>query len=165
MQPWEPECGRWWLSRRLNQQQILLRLPRRHLGTRLSDVHVDLAANAETSRQVNTRLDRKPDAGNQRPLVGGLEVVEMWSRSVQIAVDRMSRAMHEVVSEPRRANHAARRVVERCAGYRFALLPAIPEQGDGRIPRPTHCLPHLANLSTRLPSREPHPRLIRKHSA
>src|SRR6266536_3805031 len=97
----------------LNQQQLLLRLFRRHLWPRFAQIHIDLAPNAKPARQVDTGLDREPNAGNEYALIRRLEVVEMRTRSVQIAIDRMSGAMHEIVAKPRGAVYAARRVVER----------------------------------------------------
>src|SRR6266536_4117228 len=98
--------------KQLNQQQLLLRLFRRHLWPRFAQIHIDLAANAKAACEVDTRLDREPDAGNERSLIRRLEIVEMRTRSMQIAIDRVSGAMHEIVPEPRGADYTARRVVK-----------------------------------------------------
>src|SRR5204862_3171480 len=94
-----------------DQDQLVLRARGIHLGTRRVDVHVDLAAHPETSRKVDTRLDREADAGHEGPRVLGLEVVDVRPGAVQVAIDRMARAMHEVFGEPRVADHGARGVV------------------------------------------------------
>ena len=89
----------------------------------------------------------------------------MGTGPVQVTVDRVARAVHEVLAEPRRANHGARGVVECRASHYCSLFPAIAEQRDGGITSATHGLPYLANFSTRLASRERHPGLIRKDTA
>src|SRR5207247_1986276 len=97
-----PACGlpSWVLHS--DQQQLLLRLPRRHLRARLPHIHVDLAAYAESAGQVHAGLHREPDTGNQRSLVRRLEIVDMRSRAMQLTIDRVPRAMHEVLAEPGR---------------------------------------------------------------
>src|SRR6266568_212197 len=162
---WDTRASRRTCRSRSDLQQLLLRLPRRHLWTRLAQIDVDLAANTKPVRQVDTRLHGETDAGNQRALVRGLEVVDMRSRAVQIAIDRMPRAMHEVLAQSGRADHGARGVVDCRAGHRLVLLPTIPEQRDGGIASPPHGLPHASHLRARLPSGEPHPHLIGKDAA
>src|SRR6266516_474772 len=122
-----PACGlpSWVLHS--DQQQLLLRLPRRHLRARLPHIHVDLAAYAESAVQERAGLHREPDTGNQRSLVRSLEVVDMRSGAVQIAIDRMPRAMDEVLSEAGGANHTPRRVVDCRSSHRLLFLPAVPQ--------------------------------------
>src|SRR5256886_12324238 len=55
----------------LDQNQLLLRPPGGDLRTRFVHEHVDLAAHAEPARQVDPGLDREPDPGHERALVGG----------------------------------------------------------------------------------------------
>src|SRR3989449_10697844 len=64
------------------------------------DVHVDLAAHAEAVRQIDPRLDRETHARYERARVFRFEVVDVRPGAVQLAIDRMARAMHEVVGEP-----------------------------------------------------------------
>src|SRR5437879_9923666 len=117
MSRWARRCGRDWCwprgdpPRPSEQKQLVLGRARIHFGAGRIDVDVDLAAYAEALRQVDARLDREPDARHQRPRVLGLEVVNVRSRAVAIAVDRTPGAMHEVVAQPPLADHAARRVV------------------------------------------------------
>src|SRR5207247_9208574 len=66
-----------------------------HFGAALREKHVDLAPHAEAPRQVDARLHGEPDPRDERPGVGRLEVVEMRTRAVQIAVDRVAGAVHE----------------------------------------------------------------------
>src|SRR5204863_453483 len=107
---------------------------RRHLRTRLSQIDVDLAANAEPPREVDARLDRESHAGDQRPLVRRLEVVEVRTRAVQIAIDRVAGAMDEKVAVTGGANHATRGVIEVGASDGLLLLPAISQQRDRSVP-------------------------------
>src|SRR5437870_567850 len=78
-----------------------------HLGALRVDVHVDLAAHAEAVRQIDPRLDRETHARYERARVFRFEVVDVRPGAVQLAIDRMARAMHEVVGEPGVADHGA----------------------------------------------------------
>ena len=78
-----------------------LRRPRRHLGPRLVPVHVHLAPHAELPRQVDPRLDREAHARDQPPVVVGLVVVEVRTRAVQVAVDRVAGPVHEAARRTR----------------------------------------------------------------
>src|SRR2546422_8528802 len=83
-----------------------------HLGALRVDVHVDLAAHAEAVRQIDPRLDRETHARYERARVFRFEVVDVRPGAVQIAIDRMARAMHEVVGEPGVADHGACDVIQ-----------------------------------------------------
>src|SRR5579859_3924841 len=116
MPRWEQPCGPRRCWPRSDQQQLPLRLLRRHLRTRVAHIHVDLTPNAEAARKVDARFNREADAGDQLAIVLGLEVVDVRAGAVELAIDGMTGAMHEVVAEPGRANDAARGIVDRGAG-------------------------------------------------
>src|SRR5207245_3191216 len=83
-----------------DQDQLVLWMGGVHLGALRVDVHVDLAAHAEAARQIDPRLDRETHARYERARVFRFEVVDVRPGAVQDAIDRMARAMHEVVGEP-----------------------------------------------------------------
>src|SRR5258708_303607 len=91
------------------------------------------------------------------------EIVDGRPRPGQLAVDRVTGAMDEVVGQARRADHAARRVIHGGAGDGPAHRPALLEQVHGGLARPLHCLPHAAHVGVRGAPREPHPGLVSEH--
>src|SRR5688572_4765751 len=56
------------------------------LGGALPHIHVDLAAHAEL-REVDPGLDREAHAGDDRPLVAGLQVVDVDAVAVDLVTD------------------------------------------------------------------------------
>src|SRR5439155_8559965 len=82
-----------------DQQQLVLWGAGIHFWSRRVDVHIDLAANSEAPGQVDARLDREADTGDEGARVLGLEVVDVRPRAVEIAVDRMAGPMHEVLGQ------------------------------------------------------------------
>ncbi len=63
----------------------------------VADHHVDLAAHSEF-RQVDSGLDREAGVGQNLAIVFGLEVIQVRTVGVNVAADRMSRAMDKVLS-------------------------------------------------------------------
>ena len=84
---------------------------------------------------------------------------------MQLTIDRVPRAMHEVLAEPGRANHGACGVIDRGAGDGLFVLPPLSKQRDRRVPRTTHHVPRTTHFCARLPPSEPHPRLIGENAA
>src|SRR5437667_10416592 len=142
----------------LDQNQLLLRPPGGDLRTRFVHEHVDLAAHAEPARQVDPGLDREPDPGHERALVGGLEVVDVRAGAVQVTVDRVARAVHEVLGVAGGPDDGARGIVHLAPGGDPSPFPlprplrTVSEQGHRGITRPPHRLPNLADLRVRRPS-------------
>src|SRR3989441_1192765 len=136
-----------------------------HLGALRVDVHVDLAAHAEALREIDPRLDREAHARHEGARVLGLEVVDVRSGAVQVAIDRMARAMHEVVGEPGVADHGARGVVHLRPRHRAVRPPALPQEADGGVSGALHRLPYPADLCVGRAARESDPRLIGEHRA
>src|SRR5580765_2368438 len=96
--------------------QIHLRLSGRHLGARLGPVDIHLTPDAERTRQVYPRLDREADARNELPVVVGLVVIDVRSRAVQVAVDRVPGPVNEGVAISRALDHRSRGPVRLVAG-------------------------------------------------
>src|SRR6266513_1316842 len=122
---WALESGQPWSLRLSHQHQVSLRLPRGDFRAGVAQVHIDFTPDSEPTREVDTRFDREAHTGNQRPLVRRLEVVDVGTRAMQIAVDRMPGAMHEVLAEPGSANDRARGIVDRGARHRLLFLPTL----------------------------------------
>src|SRR5947207_570712 len=78
-----------------HQQQGFLRGSGRHLRSSFGEKHVDFTTHSEPAGKVNPRLHGEPDPGHQLPRIGGLEVVQMGSAAVQLAVDLMPCSMDE----------------------------------------------------------------------
>src|SRR5215469_18717933 len=95
-----------------DQKEVSLGYPRRHLGTGFSEEHIYLTPHPEPPRQVDPGLHGKADSGHQDAIIRGLEVVEVRPRAMQIPVDGMSGAMHEVRAVSGRGNHAPRGIVQ-----------------------------------------------------
>src|SRR3989442_6133738 len=119
-----------------DEQQIRLRHRGVHLRPGLGEKDVDLGAHSEASGQVDARFDRKADAGRERARVRRLEVVDVRTGAVQLAVDRVAGAMHEVLAQPRRADHRARRVVHLRSGQAPPAPPAPPSPRWAAPPPP-----------------------------
>src|SRR6185369_7678226 len=60
----------------LNEQQIVLGVGRRDLRPCLPHMDIDLTPHTEPPREVDPGLHREAHAGDQGPLVRGLEVVQ-----------------------------------------------------------------------------------------
>src|SRR5512145_1669268 len=86
----------------------------------------------------------------------------MGTGAVQITVDGMTGPMHEVLAISGRANHAARRIIERGAGHRLALAPPLLQDTHCRIACVTYRFPDLALFGPRGAARVCHPCLIGK---
>src|SRR4029453_1480794 len=70
--------------------------------------HVHLAPNPDLARQGDPGFDREPDSLDQLPVIVGFVVVEMGTRAMQVAIDRMPGAVHEVVTPSPLLVHAPR---------------------------------------------------------
>src|SRR5947208_3259597 len=157
------------LSKPSHQQQLRLRGWRGDFGACFGHEHIDLAAHPEPAGQVNPRLHREADAGHERALVGGLEVVDVRARAMQVAIDRVPGTVHEVLAVSGLAHHGACRIVHLRTGENrspFPLprpLPALPEYGNRGITRRPHRIPDLADLRIGRAPREAHPRLVGEH--
>src|SRR5437762_3169439 len=114
---WAPASGQPWSLRLSHQHQLSLRLPWGDFRARFAQVHIDFTPDSEPTGEVDTRLDREAHAGDQRPLIRGLEVVDVGTRAMQIAVDRVPGAMHAVLAEPGCANDRARGIVDGSARH------------------------------------------------
>src|SRR4029079_702828 len=100
-------------------------------GAALLDVRVHLGTHPDLPRYVDARLDREGDAGNERPLLPRLEVVEMRAGAVQRArIDRVAGAVREVLAEAARFDHGARRVVDVTAAERVSGGDVVHHLGD-----------------------------------
>ena len=116
----------------------MLRSPGRHFRPRFGQEHVHLAPHPEAPGQVDARLDRKADSGNKIAFIGRLEIVEMWSRAMEIPVDRVAGAVDKEVAVSRRADDAACLIVECGPGDGLVFLPTFDQQTDRRIARSAH---------------------------
>src|SRR3984893_18101154 len=94
----------------LLQQRDDLALGRRgaHFGAAVLDCHVEFAAHAEASRQINSRLDREAGAIDERAMVVGVERVEVGAGAMNLASDRVAGPMDELLTEAGALDHAAR---------------------------------------------------------
>jgi hypothetical protein len=94
--------GDWRLATgwRLRRNQIHLRRSRRYLGSRFAPVDIHLAPHAERAGEVDARLDREADPGDELPVVVGLIIIDMGARPVQVAVDRMAGPVDEDPPRP-----------------------------------------------------------------
>src|SRR5439155_23911149 len=112
--------------------------------------HVDLGPHPEPVREVDPRLDGESDARHEPPIIAGLEIVEVRTRPVQVAVDRVAGAMHEVVRVSGFPNDRASRIVQVGAGHPSPIpLPPSPflSQPPHRgAARPAPPLPHPPDL-------------------
>src|SRR6185295_7114956 len=105
---------------------------------------VDLASHADVVRQIDARLDREPDSGNQLALLARLQVVDVGPRSVQIArIDRVAGAMKEVVAVASLFDHLSGCVVDLAAAHRLAGADSLTQQRDRGVPRVPHGEPDL----------------------
>src|SRR5205085_5322230 len=141
MPPWAPASGQPYSLRFSHQHQFSLGLPWRDFRPRFAQVHIDFTPDSEPTGEVDTRFDREAHTGDQRPLVRGLEVVDVGTRAMQIAVNRVPGAMDEVFAEPGCANDRARGIVDGSARHGLIFLPTLLEQRDRRIARATHPVP------------------------
>src|SRR2546422_10979821 len=95
-----------------DQLQLLLRRPGGDLRARFVHEHVDLAAHTEPAREADPGLDREPHARHERALARGLEVVDVRARAVEVAIDRVAGAVHEVLGVTGGADHGPSRVID-----------------------------------------------------
>src|SRR5512145_2429949 len=86
----------------------------------------------------------------------------MGTGAVQITVDGMAGPMHEVLAISGRANHPARRIIERGADHRLALAPPLLEDTHCRVPCVTYRFPDLPLFRPGVAARVCHPCLIGK---
>src|ERR1700674_5080722 len=70
---------------------------RAYFGAAGLDCHVEFAAHAEASRQINSRFDREAGAIDERAMVVGLERVEVGAGAMNLAADRMAGARDELL--------------------------------------------------------------------
>src|ERR1039457_294592 len=81
-------------SGRSDNNQLPLDLIRRDDQLSLSDVGIHFRSHPQFSREIDPRLDRKSDPGNQGALVARLEVVEIRAGAVKRAeIDRVAGAV------------------------------------------------------------------------
>src|SRR5438876_5338170 len=97
------------MSRSRQEQQLPLDVAG-DLGRPLAHVDVDLAPHAELG-QVDARLDREADSGDDRPLVAGLEVVDVHPVAVDLVADGVAGPVEEVRAVAALVDVAARDVV------------------------------------------------------
>src|SRR5215213_1516309 len=81
------------------RDQFRLGLPRRDFRAGRAHEYVDLAPNAEGPVEVDARLHREADAGDQQPVVVRLVIVQMRSRPVEVPVDGVAGTVNERVTE------------------------------------------------------------------
>src|SRR3989441_4224872 len=110
-----------------DQEELLLRPPGRHLRARLAHEHIDLAPHAEPAGEVHPGLHREPHPGHERTLVGRLEVVDVRARAMQLPINGVPGAVHEILGVSCRADHGARRIVDLRTGGDPSRFPRSEE--------------------------------------
>src|SRR5437899_4700035 len=114
-----------------HEQQISLRRRRCHFWTGFIEEHVHLTTHPEPSRQVDPGLDGKSHSRHECPIVRRFVVVEVRTRTLQLAVDGMAGTMREVIAEACLANDRASGVVDLGSGER--LSPTVAELCDDSV--------------------------------
>src|SRR6185503_8680295 len=85
--------------------QILLRFLRCNLRAFNPPEHVHLAPDAKLAGQVDPRLNREPDTRPEPPVIVRLVIIQIGAGAVEVAVDRVPRAVHEPLTEARPLDH------------------------------------------------------------
>ena len=75
----------------------------------------------ELRREVHARADREAGARHQDARVLDLEVVEIGAAALEIVVDRVAGAVHDLIAEAGLLDERARRLVDLGAGDRPML--------------------------------------------
>src|SRR6266513_2050740 len=83
------------------------------------NVDVDLRSNAELSFEVNSRLDRKTNAGNDTPRIARLEIVDVDAIAVSFFANGMAGAMRELFPETCACNYTSRHIIDFRSANRF----------------------------------------------
>src|SRR5262249_53573253 len=91
----------------------------------LADIHVDLGSHPEL-RGIDPRLDSEPAAGDEAPLVVGLEVVHVDAVAVHLGTKAVTGAVDELGAVTRALEDVAARAVHLEAAD-------LPAGGDARL--------------------------------
>src|SRR5882724_943830 len=97
------------------------------------NVDVDFRAYAELSFEVNSRLDRKTNSGNDTPRIARFEIVDVDAITVSFFTNRMAGPMSELFAETCACNYATRDVVHFGAANRFTCADILANEIDRRI--------------------------------
>src|SRR5437588_1461629 len=96
---------------------------------------VDLAADAEASREVDPRLDRKAGVRQVPPGIAGLEIIVVHAVAVAVVVDAVAGAVQEAFPVAGVRDHIACRGIHLGAAGELAEPGALPQQLHGRVAR------------------------------
>src|SRR4029453_6762114 len=97
------------------------------------DVDVDFRAHTELSFEVNSRLNRKTNSGNDTPRIARLEIVDVDAITVSFFANRMAGPMCELFAETSPRNYATRDVIHFGAANRFTCGDILAHEVDRRI--------------------------------
>src|SRR6266513_4379372 len=97
------------------------------------NVDVDLRSHAELSFEVNSRLDRKTNSGNDTPRIARLEIVDVDAITMGFFANRMAGPMCELFAETRACNYATRDIVHFGAANRFTCADIFAHEINRRI--------------------------------
>src|SRR5512141_1899497 len=126
----------------------------------LADHTVHLAAHSDILSEIDSRLDRESNAGNQQPFLTSLEIVDVRTGAVKVArIDRMTGPMNELIAIPARLDHVARCVVNLTTAHRLPCPDTLAKQCNRCVARIAHREPH-AHVALRRLAKRTHPRLI-----
>src|SRR2546423_11099141 len=81
----------------------------------VTDVNVDLGADAEFAFEVNAGLDRKQDAGGDETRIARFEVVDVHAVAVAFFADRAAGAVSGLLAVTGALDHTARDILGFCA--------------------------------------------------
>src|SRR5205085_2059842 len=91
----------------------------------LADVNVDLGTDTEFAFKIDTRLDRKQNAGGDEARVARLEIIDVHAVAMAFFADGMAGAMGELLAVTGLLDHAAGDIVHLGAADPFPF-PNIP---------------------------------------
>ena len=104
----------------------------------IGNVNVDFRSNAKFSFEVNSRLNRKTNPGNDTPRIARLEIVDVDAITVGFFANRMAGPMRELFAETCARDYATLHIVHFGATNQFTSADILPHEIDRRIARFPH---------------------------